>query len=267
MTTLAQCRLGTQDLNALIARASNAVITLGGEQRRALSARFRAVADVEHRRLDAWLVERSGTRGPAFAWTPQSARRTLGTAALRRDPTTDTGLVDAVHSAIDDQVLRVVAGRARSGSLAFWLGGLSRAERGLVVAEALNWSVALAEVARTIAAPWRLAPNDAYYDVAAARTTLRGRRDLVVTCGDERVVLRLRSGAPGRSAGAGLRADLLVETLADPRGVAPARFVGVWPDAGVCLGVEGTIEDLRSGARDLLRTAIATRRESPSLAA
>ena len=33
-----------------------------------------------------------------------------------------------------------------------------------------------------------------------------------------RVIVRVRSGAPGKSAGPGLRADLTIDTLADPDG-------------------------------------------------
>ena len=77
----------------------------------------------------------------------------------------------------------------------------------------------------------------------------------------------MRSGAPGKSAGPGLRADLTIEALADHDGVAPLRYVGLWPEAGVALSVDGTMEDLRSGARDLVRTAVAQRRHQTLLAA
>jgi len=39
------------------------------------------------------------------------------------------------------------------------------------------------------------------------------------------------------------------------------------PEAGVCLSVDGTMSDLRSGARDLVRTAVAQRRRGTLLAA
>jgi hypothetical protein len=62
-----------------------------------------------------------------------------------------------------------------------------------------------------------------------------------------------------------LRADLTIEALADHDGVAPVRFIGLWPEAGVCLSVDGTMTDLRSGARDLVRTAVAQRRRGALL--
>ena len=77
----------------------------------------------------------------------------------------------------------------------------------------------------------------------------------------------MRSGSPGKSAGPGLRADLTIEALADHEGVAPVRYIGLWPEAGVCLSVDGTMADLRSGARDLVRTAVAQRRHSTLQAA
>ena len=118
-----------------------------------------------------------------------------------------------------------------------------------------------------ISLPWTMAPCDAYYDVAAGRTTLRARRDLVITRDGDRIVVRVRCGAPGKSAGPGLRADLTTETLAHPSGLAPVRFIGLWPEAGVCLAVDGTMDDLRAGARDLVRTAVAQRRRTTAHAA
>ncbi len=133
--------------------------------------------------------------------------------------------------------------------------------------EAANWATQLAEVAGTITRPWEVAPSDAYYDVARARTTLRGRRDLVVERDGARVVVRVRGGAPGKSAGPGLRSDLTIDALAQTTGECAARIIGVWPEAGVVLSVDGTMADLRAGARDLVRTAVARRRDPHRLAA
>ena len=83
--------------------------------------------------------------------------------------------------------------------------------------------------------PWEVAASDVYYDVARARTTLRGRRDLIVTNEGTRVLVRVRIGAPGKSAGPGLRADLTIDALARPQGV--RRRTNHWPVArsGSCL--------------------------------
>ena len=257
MTTLAHRRYTTAQLRELIERAPADPAQLNDEHRRSLSARFRAVPGTTHRHLDAWSVESAGQSPRAFRWTPQTARRTLGNAAVRRlvEQPHQT-LRDAVEWAISDQLLRAASGRTRAGSLAHWLAHAPAPVLGLVTGEALNWSSSVLEAARPLEMAWHVARSDAYYDVAAARTSLRARRDLVVAIDPLRVIVRLRGGAPGKSAGPGLRADLTIATLADPEGVAPARIIGLWPDAGVCLAVDGTIADLRAGARDLVRTAV-----------
>lgn len=268
MTTLSHQRLSKHVLNRLIDDAPSDALFLTDDHRRSLSARFRAVASVEHRRLDAWMVERAGQPYETFRWSPATARRAIGNAALRRtlnDPTLTN--FDAVDIEITDQLLRYAAGYARGGSLGSWLSSCSPTEIGLVSVEAANWATQLGEAAEAIHHPWNVATSDAYYDVARARTTLRGRRDLVVTKGLTRMLLRMRAGAPGKSAGPGLRADLTIDALADPSGLVASRLIGLWPEAGVVLSVDATMDDLRAGARDLVRTAVALGRHQLTRAA
>jgi len=252
----------------LVEGAPPAAATLTDDHRRSLAARFRAVPDTAHRRIDAWTVESAGRAPLGFAWTPAAARRTVATAALRRVVgCPGTPLRDAVRDALDDQVARARTGQTRPGSLGTWLDAAGAPVRALVVAEAIGWAGATLEAARRAPGPWTVPASDAYYDVAGARTTLRGRRDLEFAREGGRVIVRLRAGSPGASAGAGLRCDLVVAALADAGGVAPTRLVGLWPEAGVALGVDGSMEDLRAGARDLVRAALATRRRRLVLAA
>jgi hypothetical protein len=254
-------RLSRHVLNRLIDEAPSEPVSLSDDHRLSLSARFRAVSSNDHRRLDAWMVERAGQPYDAFRWSPVTARRLLGNAALRRvvdDPTLSEAA--AVDLEVSELLLRAAEGYARRGSLGHWLSQTSPSVVGLVSAEAANWTTQLSEAAEGIFCPWRVASSDAYYDVARARTTLRGRRDLVVTKGSSRVLLRFRSGAPGKSAGPGLRADLTIDALAEPDGRAAARVLGLWPEAGVLLSVDATMGDLRLGARDLVRTAVALQR-------
>jgi len=261
MTTLNLRRNTPRDLNELIRSAPSEDVVLTDDHRRSLSARFRAVLSTDHRRLDAWSVERAGTPSSTFRWSPATARRLLGNAALRRlvhDPECTPS--EAVAYEIDDQLLRCASGQARAGSLASWLASLRASERALVCAEASNWVSQIVEIAQGLEYEWRVAMSDAYYDVARARTSLRARRDLDVALDEGRVVLRVRSGSPGKSAGPGLRSDLTIDTLANDHGVAPRRFIGVWPEAGVALSVDGTMADLRAGARDLVRTAFVQER-------
>lgn len=265
--TLLHRRFTKDDVNDLVESSPAESAQLNDEHRASLSARFRAVSVPGHRRLDAWGVERAGRSGAQFRWSPGTARRSLGNAALRRATMQPITIRDAVRDELGEQMLRAASGYSRSGSLSHWLAGAPHPVIGLVTAEAVNWSTQLHEIAQWLEAPWTIPMSDAYYDVATARTTLRARRDLVVQRDGARVVLRVRSGSPGKSAGPGLRADLTIEALSDHDGVAPARVIGLWPEAGVCLSVDGTMSDLRSGARDLVRTAVVQRRRGALLAA
>ncbi|MGD0852710.1 MAG: hypothetical protein ABSA07_05055 [Acidimicrobiales bacterium] len=265
--TLLHRRLTKSDLNELVNDAPLAPVQLTDAHRASLSTRFRAVSVPGHRRLDAWSVERAGRSGDAFRWSPATARRVLGNASLRRMTTQPASVRDAVRDELGDQMLRAASGYSRCGSLSHWLASAPHPVIGLVSAEAVNWATQLQEIAEWLETPWVVAASDAYYDVASARTTLRARRDLIVHAGESRTVVRVRNGSPGKSAGPGLRADLTIEALADHDGVAPVRFIGLWPDAGVCLSVDGTMSDLRSGAKDLVRTAVVQRRRPTPLAA
>jgi hypothetical protein len=265
--TLLHRRLTKTDLNNLLDQAPAEPVQLTDPHRASLSSRFRAVSVPGHRRLDAWGVERAGRSGNTFRWSPSTARRVLGNASLRRMANQPVSVRDAVRDELGDQMLRAASGYSRSGSLSHWLASAPHPVIGLVTAEAVNWATQLHEIAEWIESPLVIPASDAYYDVASARTTLRARRDLVVANNQSRTIVRVRSGAPGKSAGPGLRADLTIEALADHDGLAPVRYIGLWPDAGVCLSVDGTMSDLRSGARDLVRTAVAQRRRGVALAA
>ncbi len=267
MTTLAHRRLASGQIDRLVAEAPDRPARLTDDHRRSLSARFRAVATPGHRRLDAWNVEQAGRAANGFHWSPAIARRALGNGALRRPSSPGTSITDAVRDEVAEQLLRAAAGYARNGSMASWLASSPDPVVGLVTAEAVNWATQLSEITADLRSTWTMAPSDAYYDVATARVTLRARRDLVIARDGERVIVRVRSGAPGKSAGPGLRADLTTETLAHPAGIAPVRFIGLWPEAGVCLAVDGSMDDLRAGARDLVRTAVAQRRRGLPIAA
>lgn len=265
--TLLHRRLTNADLNDLVTGADAEPVRLSDEHRAALGARFRAVSAPGHRRLDAWSVERAGRSAAAFRWSPSTARRVLGNASLRRLHDRRGSIRDAVRDELGDQMVRAASGYSRSGSMSQWLAAAPHPVIGLVTAEAVNWATQLHEITTWLEAPWTIPTSDAYYDVASARTTLRARRDVIVPVDVARVIIRVRSGAPGKSAGPGLRADLTIEALADRDGLAPLRYIGIWPDAGVALSVDGTMEDLRSGARDLVRTAVAQRRQGVLLAA
>jgi hypothetical protein len=176
-------------------------------------------------------------------------------------------LVSAARDELDELLVRAAAGYARPGSIAHWLSSQPPAVLSLVVAEASSWASTALEALSPLELPWAVSSADVFYDVASARTTLRSRRDVVIHDDTQRVVLRVRSGLPGKSAGPGLRADLVIDALGDAHGQSARRMIGIWPDAGLVLAVDGTLDDLRAGARDLVRTAVAQQRRSRSLAA
>ena len=266
MNTLLSAQATTADLRELITTApAGEQLTL--EHRRSIGARFREVPTLEHRRLDAWLVEQGGRHDDGFSWSPPVARRVLGNAAAQRVRANGDTIADAVRDEIADQLVRTASGRARTGSLAWWLAGCSHPVLGVVLAEATTWATQVLDASPAFGAQWQVATTDAYYDIAGARTSLRGRRDVVCVEGGRIVVIRVRAGSPGRSAGAGLRADLISNALADPEGRAAGRFIGLWPDANVALAVDGTLDALRAGGRDLLRAAVCLRRASLTAAA
>jgi len=247
-------------------REPSAGATISDEQRASLAARMRSVAHDARTFIDAWAVESAGRAPTPFAWRPANARRVIGAAALRRRAHRGAAVTDAVREEVDELLVRCAAGYARPGSLAHWLGSQRSAVVALVSAEAITWATTALEALEPTRLEFAVTTSDAFYDVAGARTTLKGRRDAVLVEGAERVVVRLRGGQPGRSAGPGLRADLVIDALASPVGLAARRIVGVWPDAGVALSVDGTPDDVAAGARDLVRAAVVRRRHAAQLA-
>jgi hypothetical protein len=259
-TALIQRRLVVEQLRALVTSAPLEPAQLHDVQRASFAQHLRDAVDADRsgrHRLDAWTVEHARQAPRAFHWTPAAARRTIGNATLRRAHREAATLPDALDAELAARAARAAAGYARPGSLDHWLEALTPAVLALVRAEALAWVATLVECTRGLALPWAVVTSDAYYDLAGARTTLRGRRDFVVVPDERRVVVRLRAGQPGRYAGTGLRVDLLVDSLAETSTPAAARVIGLWPDAGVALAVDGTMANLRAAARALVRTVAA----------
>jgi len=240
------------------APATNVAIDV--EQRSRFAAHLRAVPTVSPRRLDAWMVEHPQQAARPFAWSPTTARRLLGGPAAQRVLRDHVAPRVAVSDIVADYLLLVAQEPIRRSSLGSWLARQPHPVVGMVIAEATNWATQLVETLELLGPEWSACTHDAYYAVSGAQTTLRGRRDLTVGVDHDRVVVRLQSGRPSASAGAGLRTDLLIDTLAHPKGLAPRRYVGLWPDAGLVLAVDGTVENLRAGGRCVVRAAVAQRR-------
>ena len=146
--TLLHRRFTKADLNELVVDAPMEVVRLSDEHRLSLTTRFRALSAPGRRRLDAWGVERAGRDGAAFRWSPNSARRVLGNAALRRLSVHPASIRDAVRDELGDQMVRAASGYSRSGSLSHWLASAPHPVIGLVTAEAVNWASQLQEISR-----------------------------------------------------------------------------------------------------------------------
>lgn len=267
MTALTVRRLDSGSLVELAGASSPTRAQLTNEHRASLASRFRAVGGVKRRRLDAWSCE--GTADPgAFRWTPRRARRSIGRAGLGRFQARAASSVTAgVADEIDELFVRAAAGFARPGSLAYWVAGLPSAAVAATGAQAVGWATTALVTLEPLTVRWSVCESDAYYDVAAARTSLRGCRDAVVTDDESRTIIRLRAGHPGSTAGAGLRTDLVIDALCDRDGFVANRIIGLWPDAGIALALNGTLEDARSGARALVRAAVRQQRAARALVA
>jgi hypothetical protein len=267
VTTLAIRRL---DSAALVSLADTPPVTracLTDEHRASLAVRFRAVGGITRRRLDAWDCEGTSP-STSFRWTPRRARRSIGRSGLRRfQSRSATSVTAGVADEIDELFVRAAAGFARPGSLAHWIAGLPSAAVAATGAHAVGWATTALVTLEPLTVRWRICESDAFYDVAAARTSLRGSRDAELTTDDTRTIIRLRAGHPGPTAGAGLRADLVVDALCDREGQVANRIIGLWPDAGIALGLDGTLDDARSGARALVRAACRQQRAAHTLVA
>lgn len=234
---------------------------------RLVSTLVRRLADAaapasELTRIDAYVAEHGPVRfATPFRWSARTARRPLGTGAVRRVTSgTSRYLLDAVREEVDATCDRAQRGLSRRGALGTWLAGASAAVRGACAIEAVTWATGLWHLLDADANAERvgLGIPDAWFDVPGARTTLLGRRDAIALVGTvgERSILRLRDGAPGQRALDGLLLDGLVGAMspvARAEGTAPARVLGAWPDVGCVLVVELDAAHLRTAARSVLQ--------------
>ena len=226
---------------------------LGSDRRRAFLERLADLPVPERTLLDSFRVERGPRDVGPFSWSAEKAARRLSTDVLRREMR-----VRHLDAAFDEVVnnLTSLAGDPRtSRDLGSWLASLTPGALAMVRSRALHRAHLTLDVVARFSHPVTMTPADSYLSVARSRWLLRGQRDAVIGDTDHRILLRVRPGAPSRSAVRGLRVDALIDTLANPCGQAPACMVGVWPESGLVIGVEMTLDDLRGAARDLLRTA------------
>lgn len=215
-------------------------------------------------RVDGYLLgtsARDPVRPPAagrpFSWSPRTARRSIGVAAVRRCL---EGGARTPAEAVAATAARM-AGDARAGlasrvSPASWLATLEDGARAAVLAEATTWATHLFE-----AVEWRrLDPQpavgcaDRWWDCPGVRTVaLRGRADVRVGApGGRQVLLTMAAGRPGPTSRVELALAALVDVAAGPSMPPPARVVGWWPECGRALVLCVDLELLEETARSVV---------------
>jgi len=185
--------------------------------------------------------ERLGLPDEPFTWKPAFVRRSLGLELVRVcAERTFPGPAAAVESVAD----RAVDEWRRTGCRTFhwepWLAGLGTGARAVVLADAVTWAT---PVWATF--DWPSLAGSAVlggpYDrwSGPESVVLRGRSEARIGLPTGRpTLLSVASGGPGDGWRSEMAFMALVAVLAAPGRPAPARVVGLWPDAGYRLAVE-----------------------------
>jgi hypothetical protein len=207
-----------------------------------------------------------------FEWSPRTARRLLGLAAVRAcvsgSERTPAAAVEQVVSAAVEDARR---GQERSGSLAGWLSDLAWGGRAVVRAEAVTWATQLLAALewRSLGSP-PVVGSDQWWDgPAGCRVALRGRSEVrVATAIPDRSPAALRptsqapalfamlGGRPSPVAALELGLAALASFMARPHEPSPARVIGWWPQCGRAMVLPVDAPTLRNTA-DSVVAAIA----------
>jgi len=192
-----------------------------------------------------------------FGWSPRTARRLLGLAAVRACVSgSERTPADAVEHVVSAAVEDASRGSQRTGSLAGWLLSLAGGGRAVVRAEAVTWAtqlLAALEWRRLDGAP--IVGSDQWWDgPAGCRVALRGRSEVrTPTLRDDRspggsrnrptppALFAMLGGRPSPVAALELGLAALASFMARPTEPPPARVVGWWPQCGraMVLPVDG----------------------------
>ncbi len=237
-----------------IAAVSSSGVVLPAESRTRYFDHLTRLPVTKRTQLDSYRVEGRRVSTSDFSWSAENAARRLSSEILRREsrPRFFGATLDEV---IDELRRHAESGSASPRDLGVWLTEVGVGGRAMVAARALERAHSTHDVFERVDAPIVRAPADTYLSIPRSRWLLRGYRDGWSGTDAPRVVLRVRPGSPSRSAARGLRVDALIATLAHPGVVAPARVVSAWPDAGLVLTLDPSLDDLTRGAKDLLRVA------------
>ncbi|HMD46379.1 MAG TPA: hypothetical protein VKG43_09475 [Acidimicrobiales bacterium] len=200
--------------------------------------------------------DRPYDRTEPFRWSPTTARRSIGIAAVR-------SVVRGVHrtpaaataAAIAEAVGDAEAGRARRNSPDAWLAGAPGGVRALVQAEAVTWATQLLTALEWSALDpgpeigrderWRSSGSPRVCVVG--RAEVRALADRPAPAGPRWAARRtphpdgvprrpalfsVLGGSPGPASRHQLAVVALVEVLAHPGRPTPARVLGWWPAPG-----------------------------------
>ncbi|MGH9110434.1 MAG: hypothetical protein ACRDY3_13425, partial [Acidimicrobiales bacterium] len=184
-----------------------------------------------------------------FRWTAQTARRSIGLAAVRSCTGGAAGTpVATVAGAVASLAADGRHGLGRPGSLTEWIGGLSGPARALVEAEAVTWATRLWTSVQwdRLGPAARVGEPDARWSpMGTPGISLQGRADVraggvSAPC----VLLTTLAGRPGPTSrvelGLAALVDLLSAAECQPGEAAarlPRRVVGWWPECGRALAV------------------------------
>jgi hypothetical protein len=216
----------------------------------------------DHHVRTALAAETPANQNTPFAWSPRTARRALGLAAVRalaageaRSP------IDGVRRAVADAVRSFRDGERSAASMDRWLAGLAPAGLAAVEAEAVTWATrlwcaldwnAFEELPVVGRDHWWNSPHSSLLAIRS-RAEVRSvtRDDDGNAYSTHLVVLGGRRRASVRSE---LSAVAMAEVLQSPRSLPPARIVGWWPDSGHHIKVDIDRTVLEEGAAAVART-------------
>jgi hypothetical protein len=197
-----------------------------------------------------------------FAWSARTARRALGSTAVRAlvagDARTPT---DGVRGAIATAVRSVREGEGPASAMDRWLAGLPSASVAVVQADAVTWATRL-----WCALDWSsfesppLIGRDRWWDSPhSSLLAIRSRAEVrsLGMAGDEgpfSVHLVVLGGSRRATIRSELSVVAVVEAVLAPRTLPPGRIVGWWPDSGHLVTVEVDRVALEAGVAAVART-------------
>jgi hypothetical protein len=173
-----------------------------------------------------------------FRWSPWTARRTIGIAAVR---VCTTGALYAPADAVATVVAEMAGRGGPPGSLGTWLSRAAAPVVALVRAEATTWAsnlLSAVDWSRPGLRPVIGAPDRWWCSPTMPRVAIRGRVDLSVTSAGNgnprgpRAVLTVFEGCPSPASRVELGLAPLVSALTGPLEDVPVRAAGWWPAAG-----------------------------------